>query len=178
MVVETVEGVLFHGNGGFGVNARFISLDSSDSISINSTGTTGSVITHIEASNNTYRSFADFYSNIVIQSALVSDVVAYNGQISINPTTGSIYVSGSKHAELAANDGTVLVRASGRIDIQSPTGVVVNSDAWAYLGNYVPNSGTYFSAGKEDNRVYIRTNGTGHYCKWETVSGKTYLVSD
>lgn len=178
VVVETVEGVLFHGNGGFGVNARFISLDSSDSISINSTGTTGSVITHIEASNNTYRSFADFYSNVVIESQLVSDSVSYNGRLVLNPTTGSTYLYGSKHIELAADDGTALLRATGRIDIKSPTGVVVNSDKWAYLGDYEPNTGTYFSAGKEDNRVYIRTKGTGHYCKWETVSGKIYLVAE
>lgn len=178
VVVETVQGVLFHGNGGFGVNARFISLDSADSISINSTGTTGSVITHIEASNNTYRSFADFYSNVVIQSALVSDVVSYSGKLTINPTTGSIYVSGSKHAELASDEGTVLIRAAGRINVTSPAYVVIDSESWAYLGHYVANGGTYFSAGQEDSRVYIRTNGTGHYCKWETVSGKTYLVSD
>ena len=187
---EATEGVKFSGTGGFGVEAKVVEIDA---------GYGGG---HLWSSSSTYtEAHMSVGASRKLPTSNVSRVASISMQTSlstvkirgaIDGTTsgdteavidligngGYITVSATNKISIIATNSTINISAGGRIDVSSPTGVVVNSDKWAYLGDYEPNTGTYFSAGKEDNRVYIRTKGTGHYCKWETVSGKIYLVAE
>ena len=173
-----VDGILFHGQGVFGIQSSQIDAK-----------TTGRGITFLAESSSSAN--LEFRARIPngksgilaisnfgdITMSVYNPSAAHSSYLSLDAAGG--ICSFSADQEMGINSyGKLRMMSTGRMDITSSTALVVNSDTWAYLGNYIPNSGTYFSAGKEDNRVYIRTNGTGHYCKWETVSGKTYLVSD
>lgn len=174
-----VEGILFHGQGVFGIQSSQIDAK-----------TTGRGITFLAESSSTTANLElrartpNGNSGLIAVSNLGDITIAvrnpsdsYSNYLSLDAVGGICSFSATQ--EMGINSyGKLRMMSTGRMDITSPTGVVVDSEKWAYLGHYVQNSGTYFSAGQEDNRVYIRTKGTGHYCKWETVSGKIYLVAE
>lgn len=185
---EATEGVKFSGTGGFGVEAKVVEIDA---------GYGGG---HLWSSSSTYtEAHMSVGASRKLPTSNVSRVASISMQTSlstvkirgaIDGTTsgdteavidligngGYITVSATNKISIIATNSTINISAGGRIDVSSPTGVVVDSEKWAYLGHYVPNSGTYFSAGQEDSRVYVRTDGVGHYVKWGTINGTTCLV--
>lgn len=179
--LANIEGVLFHGQGAFGIQTKKVdfNLTNGDGFSAKS-----------ESSNNTYVELraVDPDTN-GIRSSLACDNItgASIGSIKSGATYSEYFSTDSMmgYADIGASSGitlnshgTISLNSTGRTNISSPSYVIVNSDTWAYLGNYIANGGTYFAAGKDDNRVFIRTNGEGHYCKWATVNGVKCLVED
>lgn len=176
----TVEGVLFHGTGGFGISSNVFDVQTGDGgVSISSRSTTSTEarvgLGAVRVTSDAQLSEGitlDTFSGISIRSQIYS-----TGSADYSSNRAFISLMGRAGAVSITAGMSISMTSSGTLSITASSTLVVNSTTWAYLGNYVANAGTYFAAGEEDNRVFIRTNGTGHYCKWETVSGKTYLVS-
>jgi hypothetical protein len=185
---ETTEGVLFHGTGGFGVDAKVIEIDSG----YGGARLTSSSDNYTEAHVNISASRQATGSNISRSESLTMHT--FQGLRLSSSVTGAS--SGDKSATIrllgeagtiamsstdgitVSSDKTIAIESTDRTTIKSPSYVIVNSETWAYLGNYIANGGTYFAAGEGDNRVFIRTKGEGHYCKWATVNGVKCLVED
>ena len=174
---QDVEGILFHGQGVFGIQSSQIDARATDDIAFltESSSTTNIELRAKRPNSYSARVGIDTLGDVMLS---VNDPTAdHSNYLSLSAVGGICTFQADK--EMGINSyGKLRMMSSGRMDINSPSYVVVNSDTWAYLGNYIANGGTYFAAGKDDNRVFIRTNGEGHYCKWATVNGVKCLVED
>lgn len=175
---QDVEGVLFHGQGVFGIQSSQIDARATDDITFLTEAPSG--VSNIEFRAKRTNSYGAIMSVDTLGDVTLSAVdptADHSNYLSLSAVGGICTFQADK--EIGINSyGKLRMMSSGRMDINSPSYVVVNSDTWAYLGNYFANGGTYFAAGKDDNRVFIRTNGEGHYCKWATVNGVKCLVED
>jgi phage minor structural protein len=174
---QDVNGILFHGQGVFGIQSSKIDARTTDDITFltESSSTTNIELRAKRPNSYSARIGVDTLGDVMLS---VSDPNADHSNYLSMSAVGGIGTFQADQ-ELGINSyGILRMMSSGRMDIKSPSYVVVNSETWAYLGNYVANAGTYFAAGEDDDRVYIRTKGEGHYCKWATVNGVKCLVED
>ena len=174
---QDVDGVLFHGQGVFGIQSSQIDARSTDDITFltESSSTTNIELRAKRPNSYSARVGIDTLGDVTLTA---NDPTANHSNYLMLSAVGGICTFQADQ-EMGINSyGKLRMMSSGRMDINSPSYVVVNSDTWAYLGNYVANAGTYFAAGESDNRVYIRTKGEGHFCKWATVNGVKCLVED
>lgn len=174
---QDVEGVLFHGQGVFGIQSSKIDARATDDITFytESSSTTNIELRAKRPNSYSARVGIDTLGDVALTA---NDPTANHSNYLMLSAVGGICTFQADQ-EMGINSyGKLRMMSSGRMDISSPSYVIVNSETWAYLGNYVANGGTYFAAGEGDNRVFIRTNGEGHYCKWATVNGVKCLVED